>query len=524
MKTPTVLIVLDGFGYSESLEGNAIAAANTPNWDRYWRDAPHTLISGSGTDVGLPAGQMGNSEVGHMNLGAGRVVYQDLTRINRAIEQGEFARNRALNRCFDRLENSGGTLHVMGLLSPGGVHSHEEQIFALLRIAAERGIGKVMLHAFLDGRDTPPRSARASLEKAETLFSELGNGHVASICGRYFAMDRDRRWDRVSRAYNLLVRGEAPFHASSAVEALDAAYDRDESDEFVQPTAVHAADELPVRFADGDAVVFMNFRADRARQITRAIISEAFDDFDRRTVANLADFVMLTRYADDIDTSCAFDAPVLTNTLGEYVAGRGMTQLRIAETEKYAHVTFFFSGGREDPFDGEKRLLIPSPQVATYDLQPEMSAAKVTDELVAAITSSEYDLIVCNYANGDMVGHTGVFDAAVKAVETLDQCLGRLETALTEVGGQMLITADHGNVEQMLDHVSEQAHTAHTSEPVPLVYLGPAELKFAEHGTLADVAPTLLDLMHMDIPQEMTGKSLVTIAAPADFSSSPASA
>lgn len=524
LKTPTVLVVLDGFGYSEAVEGNAIAAASTPNWDRYWQEAPHTLISGSGTDVGLPDGQMGNSEVGHMNLGAGRVVYQDLTRINRAIEQGEFARNRALNKCFDRLENSGGTLHVMGLLSPGGVHSHEDQIFALLEIAAERGIERVMLHAFLDGRDTPPRSARASLEKAEGLFEKLGNGQVASICGRYYAMDRDRRWDRVNRAYKLLVRGEAPFHATSAVDALDQAYSRDEGDEFVQPTAVHAEGELPVRFADGDAVVFMNFRADRARQITRAITSESFDDFDRRTVANLADFVMLTRYADDIDTSCAFDAPVLTNTLGEYIADHGRTQLRIAETEKYAHVTFFFSGGREEPFAGEKRLLIPSPKVATYDLQPEMSAAKLTDELLAAIKSAEFDLIVCNYANGDMVGHTGVFDAAVQAVETLDECLGRLETGLAETGGQMLITADHGNVEQMLDHVSEQAHTAHTSEPVPLVYLGPAEVQLADQGTLADVAPTLLDLMHMDIPQEMTGKSLVTIPAPADLSSSPASA
>ncbi len=523
MKTPTVLIVLDGFGYSEAEEGNAIAAANTPNWDRYWQEAPHTLISGSGLDVGLPDGQMGNSEVGHMNLGAGRVVYQDLTRINRAIEQGEFARNRALNKCFDRVESSAGTLHVMGLLSPGGVHSHEEQIFALLEIAAARGLKKVMLHAFLDGRDTPPRSARASLEKAEALFSKLGNGHVASICGRYFAMDRDRRWDRVSRAYKLLVRGEAPFHATSAVDALDQAYNRDENDEFVQPTAVHAREELPIRFNDGDAVVFMNFRADRARQITRAIISETFDDFERRTVANLVDFVMLTRYADDIDTACAFDTPVLTNTLGEFVADRGKTQLRIAETEKYAHVTFFFSGGREDPFEGEKRLLIPSPKVATYDLQPEMNAAKVTDELVNAITGSEYDLIVCNYANGDMVGHTGVFDAAVQAVETLDECLGRLEKALAEVGGQMLITADHGNVEQMLDHVSEQAHTAHTSEPVPLVYLGPASVQFAGDGTLADVAPTLLDLMQMDIPEEMTGRSLLTSSAPADVSSSPAS-
>lgn len=511
MKIPTVLVVLDGFGYSEAVEGNAIAAADTPNWDRFWREAPHTLLSGSGTDVGLPDGQMGNSEVGHMNLGAGRVVYQDLTRINRAIEQGEFARNRALKKCFDRVEKSGGTLHVMGLLSPGGVHSHENQIFSLLEIAADRGLSRVMLHAFLDGRDTPPRSARASLEKAQALFEKLGRGHVASICGRYFAMDRDRRWDRVSRAYNLLIRGEAPFHSSTAIEALEAAYQRDESDEFVQPTAIHAGDELPVRISDGDAVVFMNFRADRARQITRAIICEAFDDFERRTVAHPCDFVMLTRYADDIDAACAFEPPVLNNTLGEYIASTGRTQLRIAETEKYAHVTFFFSGGREDPFEGEKRLLIPSPKVATYDLQPEMNAAKVTAELVAAIESGEFDLIVCNYANGDMVGHTGVFDAAVVAVQTLDQCLGQLETAVTEAGGQMLITADHGNVEQMLDHVSEQVHTAHTSEPVPLVYIGPEAVRFADHGTLSDVAPTLLELMHLDIPAEMTGKSLVTI-------------
>jgi 2,3-bisphosphoglycerate-independent phosphoglycerate mutase len=513
LKNTTVLIVLDGFGYREATDGNAIAAADTPNWDRYWSENPHALVSGSGLDVGLPDGQMGNSEVGHMNLGAGRVVYQDLTRINRAIEQGEFARNRALNRCFDRVEKSGGTLHVMGLLSPGGVHSHEDQIGALIRIAAERGLDRVMLHAFLDGRDTPPRSALASLEKAEALFEQLSVGHVASICGRYFAMDRDRRWDRVSRAYNLLIRGEAPFHAASAVEALELAYARDENDEFVQPTAIHADNELPVRISDDDAVVFMNFRADRARQLTRAMTSSEFDDFERRTVSRPVDFVMLTRYADDIDTSCAFEPPVLTNTLGEYLAACGRTQLRLAETEKYAHVTFFFSGGREDPFEGEKRLLIPSPRVATYDLQPQMSAAKVTDELVAAIKGQAFDLIVCNYANGDMVGHTGVFDAAVVAVSTLDECLGRVERALVESGGQMLITADHGNVEQMLDHSTEQPHTAHTSELVPLVYVGPQAVTLAAEGNLSDIAPTILSLMHLDIPAEMTGKSLASIRA-----------
>jgi 2,3-bisphosphoglycerate-independent phosphoglycerate mutase len=509
MKKVSLLVVLDGFGYSEASESNAIAAARTPHWDRYWSEAPHTLVSGSGGDVGLPDGQMGNSEVGHMNLGAGRVVYQDLTRINRAIAQGEFQRNRALSRAFDRVKKTGGALHVMGLLSPGGVHSHEDQIFACVEMAAAAGVSRIHLHAFLDGRDTPPRSAKASLEKAEALMSQLEGGAIASIVGRYFAMDRDRRWDRVERAYNMLVRGEAPFHASSATAALEQAYARGENDEFVQPTCIHAEGALPVRINDGDAVLFMNFRADRARQLTRAMIEPAFDGFQRRSTVTLADFVMLTRYADDIRTSCPFEPAVLTNTLGEYLSGLGKTQLRIAETEKYAHVTFFFSGGQENPYPGEHRILIPSPKVDTYDQCPEMSARKVTDELVAAIRSRAYDMIVCNYANGDMVGHTGFFDAAVKAVETLDACLGRLEAAIAEVGGEMLITADHGNVEQMSDPSTGQPHTAHTSEPVPLVYLGPQAVEFTDGGTLADVAPTLLTLMHLDIPSEMTGRSLV---------------
>jgi len=511
MKTPTLLVVLDGFGYSESTDYNAIRAARTPNWDDFWAERPHTLISGSGSDVGLPEGQMGNSEVGHMNLGAGRVVYQELTRINRAIAQGEFARNRTIRHAFERVQATGGTLHVMGLVSPGGVHSHEDQIFGFIRIAAAAGVARIMLHAFLDGRDTPPRSARPSLEKAKELLSTLGVGHVASICGRYYAMDRDRRWDRIERAYNLLVRGEAPFHASDPVAALEQAYNRDEGDEFVQPTAIHSDDELPVRMQNGDAVVFMNFRADRARQLTRAIVEPDFADFSRRTVVELADFVTLTRYADDIDVPCAFEPPTLANTLGEYLAKLGKTQLRIAETEKYAHVTFFFSGGREDPFPGEQRLLIPSPKVATYDLCPEMSAPKVTSELVKAIEARTFDVVICNYANGDMVGHTGKFDAAVTAVEVLDECLGRLRDAIERVGGQMLITADHGNVEQMHDDTTEQPHTAHTSEPVPLVYVGPQRVEFRKGGTLADVAPTLLDLMHLERPTEMTGHSLVTI-------------
>lgn len=511
MKKTTLLVVLDGFGHRESAHDNAITQANTPNWDRYWSECPHSLVSGSGHDVGLPDGQMGNSEVGHMSLGAGRVVYQDLTRINRAIEQGEFARNRTLNKTFERVKKSGGTLHVMGLLSVGGVHSHEDQIFTFIRIAAAAGTSRIMLHAFLDGRDTPPRSAETSLAKAHALMAELGVGQVASICGRYFAMDRDRRWDRLERAYNLLIRGEAPFHATNAPAALVQAYARAESDEFVQPTALHATDELPIRICDGDAVVFMNFRADRARQLTRAIIEPDFMDFERRTVVDLADFVMLTRYADDIPAASAFEPPVISNTLGEYLASSGRTQLRIAETEKYAHVTFFFSGGREDPFEGERRLLVPSPKVSTYDECPQMSAKKLTDELVRAICSQEFDTIICNFANGDMVGHTGVFEAAVIAVETLDECLGRIEIALAKVGGQMLITSDHGNVEQMSDQATGQPHTAHTSQPVPLVYVGPQNVELNATGTLADVAPTLLQLMHMDVPAEMTGQSIVTI-------------
>jgi 2,3-bisphosphoglycerate-independent phosphoglycerate mutase len=513
LKNTTILVVLDGFGYRESTEDNAIAAANTPNWDRYWLEQPHTLLSGSGLDVGLPAGQMGNSEVGHISIGAGRIVHQDLTRINRAIEQGEFARNRTLKRTFAKLKKSSNTLHVMGLLSPGGVHSHEDQILEVIEVATAAGVSRIMLHAFLDGRDTPPRSALSSLEKAQALFDRLGVGHVASVCGRYFAMDRDRRWERVARAYNLLIRGEAPFHAATAVEALSQAYARDEDDEFVQPTAIHAGNELPVRISDGDAVVFMNFRADRARQLTRAIVDENFDDFERRTVVKCSDFVMLTRYADDIEKPSAFEPLVLQNTLGEYLSKSGMTQLRIAETEKYAHVTFFFSGGQEDPYDGERRLLIPSPKVDTYDQCPEMSAAKVTNEVIEAIKSREFDFIVCNFANGDMVGHTGDFEAAVQAVGTLDVCLGRIEQALKAADGQMLITADHGNVEQMFDPVSTQAHTAHTSGPVPLVYIGPQAISFSAPGTLSDVAPTILSLMHMEIPVEMTGKSLATIRA-----------
>jgi 2,3-bisphosphoglycerate-independent phosphoglycerate mutase len=509
-----LLIVLDGFGYREERDGNAILAADTPTWDRLWRDAPHTLISGSGTDVGLPSGQMGNSEVGHMNLGAGRVVYQDLTRIDRAIETGEFAHNPVLTGAFDAI-GANAALHVLGLLSPGGVHSHEDQILALFDAAAARGVKRAYLHAFLDGRDTPPRSAAASLSKATEHFHRLGLGAIATIVGRYYAMDRDQRWDRIERAYDLLVGGEAPYQAGDAVAGLEAAYARGENDEFVQPTTIHASGAEPIRIRDGDGVVFMNFRADRARQITRAISAENFDGFQRRVRVHLAAFVTLTRYADDIDLPCAFAPDLPINTLGEYLARLHRTQLRIAETEKYAHVTFFFSGGREQPFPGEERVLVPSPKVATYDLQPEMSAIEVTDKLIEAIASHRYDAIICNFANADMVGHTGVFDAAVKAVEVLDGCLGRIVAAIAQHDAQCLITADHGNIEQMHDTHTGQAHTAHTCELVPLVYVGQRRLKLVRSGTLADVAPTLLTLMGLPIPAEMTGHSLIASSEPA---------
>ena len=512
-KKPTVLIILDGWGHREERQDNAIANGNTPVWDRLWAQAPHTLISGSGLDVGLPEGQMGNSEVGHISLGSGRIVLQSITRIDQAIADGSFDTNPAYVNAIDRAIQGNGAVHIFGLLSQGGVHSHEQQIFAAIRLAAKRGAQRIYLHAFLDGRDTPPRSAEPSLEQADALFAELGCGRTASVTGRYYAMDRDNRWDRVEQAYRLLTEGVAPHRADSARQALAAAYAREENDEFVLPTSICAQGQEPVTVADGDSVLFMNFRADRARQLTRAFVAADFDNFPRRVVPVLADFVMTTEYAADIDASCAFPPQPLNNVLGDYVAQQNMTQLRMAETEKYAHVTFFFSGGREELFPGEVRELIPSPDVATYDLQPEMSAPELTDKLVAAIHSGKYDLIVCNYANGDMVGHTGVYEAAIKAVEALDQCLGRVEQALLEVGAQALVTADHGNCEQMLDYQSGQLHTQHTTEHVPLVYIGPRTVQLrAEGGVLADIAPTLLGLMGLPQPVEMSGENLAGTA------------
>ncbi len=507
-KAPTtLLVVLDGWGLSERSEYNAIHAARTPTWDALMAAPGRGALVASGGEVGLPVGQMGNSEVGHMHLGAGRVVHQDLTRIDHAIATGEFDSNAVLGKALR--VGAGGALHAMGLLSPGGVHSHEEHILALLDLAVRQGVGRIRLHAFLDGRDTPPQSALASLQRVEARFP----GCIASITGRYYAMDRDRRWERTERAYSLLQRGKAPFHCATAAEALAAAYGRGETDEFVQPTAIHAPGDLPVKLEDGDAVVFMNFRADRARQLSHAVAAEHFDGFERCAHARLGAFATLTHYADDLPVPAAFPPQELRDTLGEWLAGRGMTQLRIAETEKYAHVTYFFSGGREQPFPGEDRVLVPSPRIATYDLAPEMSARAVTEHLVKVIGAGRHDLIVCNYANADMVGHTGVFDAAVQAVETVDECLGQVLEALRSAGGQCLITADHGNADRMRDAATGAPHTAHTSALVPLVYVGPRSVRFDEGGTLADVAPTLLGLMDIPRPGAMTGRMLAAPVA-----------
>lgn len=504
-KQTTALFILDGWGYSDTSTSNAITAANTPNWDKLWSERPHTLIKTSGMAVGLPEGQMGNSEVGHMNLGAGRVVYQNFTRINKAIEDGSFYDNEALVNVVDAAVAKGNAVHVIGLLSAGGVHSHHEQIMAMCELAAKRGARAVYVHGFTDGRDTAPRSAHEPVAQLESKLNQLGVGRIASLTGRYFAMDRDNRWDRVQKAYDAIVLGQAEYQASRAFDAIDDAYDRDENDEFLQATTIGTA----VKVEDGDAVVFANFRPDRARQLTRAFTEQDFSGFTRQAVPQLSGFVTFTEYAADIDAAVAFPPEALQNTLGEVLSKTGKKQLRIAETEKYAHVTFFFNGGEEAVFDGEERELIPSPDVATYDLKPEMSAPEVTDKLVEVIEAGKYDTIICNFANGDMVGHSGIFDAAVKAVEAVDECLGRIMKALEVNGGQCLITADHGNVEQMLSDDGSQPLTSHTLEPVPLILITPKSDWSIKEGALCDIAPTLLEMMGMDIPAEMTGHSLL---------------
>ncbi len=507
--TPVLLLILDGFGHRDECDHNAICQARKPHWNFLWNKYAHSLIDASEKMVGLPTGQMGNSEVGHMNIGAGRVVYQDYTKIEHAIETGEFRKNPALLKAIEVGKRH--ALHVLGLLSQGGVHSHQSQILELVDMAAEAGVKNLYVHAFLDGRDTPPKSAAPSIAALQKKFDDIQTGRIASITGRYFAMDRDQRWERVRPAYDVITQGKSAYQAASAAEAYRMADLRNETDEFVQATAVVTPGSEPVRMQEGDAVVFMNFRADRARQMTNALTDNQFSGFPRELAPKLGYFCTLTTYGEDFaHLPAAYPPQNISNGFGEYLASHGLKQLRIAETEKYAHVTYFFNGGVETPYAGEDRVMVPSPRVATYDLQPEMSAREVTDKLVAAIQDKKYHAIVCNYANGDMVGHTGDLAAATRAIETLDECIGRAVEAMQTHGGEVLITADHGNAETMLDTASQQPHTAHTLNLVPLLYIG--RKAKASGGALQDVAPTLLKMMGLPQPPEMSGKPLLIFA------------
>ncbi|GFO97658.1 phosphoglycerate mutase [groundwater metagenome] len=502
-KRPVLLLILDGYGINRNIEGNAIAAARTPDLDRLFSTYPHCELDSSGESVGLPKGQMGNSEVGHLNIGAGRIVYQDLTRITRSIREGEFKKNRVLIDAMKNVKSNGSSLHLMGLLSDGGVHSHISHLYALLALAREQGIKKVYVHAFLDGRDVPPKSALTYIAEAEKKMITLG-GEFATVSGRYYAMDRDKRWERVEKAYHAMTKGEGA-QAESASIAVKKAYERGETDEFVAPTVIFRNEKPVSLISDNDAIIFFNFRSDRAREITRAFIDDKFSGFDRKSYPR-THFVCLTQYDGTFYVTVAFPPESLKNILATVLSRHNLRQLRIAETEKYAHVTFFFNGGVEAPVAGEDRILIPSPNVATYDMQPEMSAYPVTDEAVKTITSGKYDVIVLNYANCDMVGHTGVFDAAVKAVEAIDMCIGRVYDAVIQSGGLLIITADHGNAEKMVDETGG-IHTAHTSNSVPLIICEKG-IRLRD-GILADIAPTILEALGIEKPEEMTGRSLI---------------
>ena len=506
MKKPTALIILDGFGLSDHQDGNAIRAAKTPTVDWLNEHAPKSFLSASGRSVGLMDGQMGDSNVGHLNIGAGRIVYQDVVRITKAIEDGEFFENATLVASMEHAKKTGGALHLLGLVSPGGVHSHTDHLYALLQMAKNHGLQKVFIHAFLDGRDVPPSSAHEYLADLEAAIARIGIGKIASISGRYYAMDRDKRWERVEKAYQALMGiGRTSSDSASAIQQ---AYAQGETDEFVVPIVIEENGQPVGTIQDGDSVFFFNFRADRAREISWALTNDDFAGFDRGKKLDIF-YATMTQYDATLDVTYAFSPQDLKNTLGEYLASLGKTQLRIAETEKYAHVTFFFNGGVEEPNPGEERILVPSPKVPTYDLQPEMSAPEVTTQVVKALEQGEFDLIVLNYANCDMVGHTGVFEAAVKAVEAVDTGLGKVLEAIKKQGGMAIVTADHGNAEQMVDPESGETYTAHTTNLVPIWLFNAPENYSIKDGILADLAPSLLDLMEIPQPAEMTGTSLI---------------
>ena len=495
-------MILDGFGIAPK-EGNAIKAANKPNIDRLFSNNPITQIGASGLDVGLPDGQMGNSEVGHTNIGAGRIVYQELTRITKTIQEDKLKDNEAIVKAMDNALEKGTSLHLMGLMSPGGVHSHMEHLYGILQLAKDKGLEKVYVHAFLDGRDVPPASAKEYIQECVDKMAEIGVGKIATISGRYYAMDRDNRWERVVKAYSAMVYGEG-VNATDPVAAVQSSYDNEVTDEFVVPVVVEGGDTIK----ENDSIIFFNFRPDRAREITRTFVDPDFEGFERKNGFFPVSFVCMTQYdATMPNVDVAFKPQSLKNTLGEYISDKGLAQLRIAETEKYAHVTFFFNGGVEKQYEGEDRILVKSPAVATYDMQPEMSAYEVTDKLVEAIKSGKYDMIILNFANCDMVGHTGIFDAAVKAVEAVDECVGKVTDAIAEMGGVALITADHGNADKMVDD-DGKPFTAHTTNPVPFCVIG-YDCKLREGGVLADIAPTMLEILGLPQPEEMTGKSII---------------
>ena len=507
MKKPLLLCIMDGFGINPDKTGNAIDIAKTPNLDEIFATYPTTTLEASGMAVGLPDGQMGNSEVGHTNIGAGRIVYQELTRITKSIADGDFFENEALNKAIENCKANDSALHIMGLVSDGGVHSHNTHIYGIVELAHRAGLEKVFVHCFLDGRDVPPASGKDFVAEMADKLKEIGTGKIATVMGRYYAMDRDNRWERVEKAYNAMVKGEG-LTAACGVCAVANSYDNEVTDEFVLPTVITENGAPVGKISENDSIVFANFRPDRAREITRTLVDPEFDGFKRDFFNTY--FVCMTQYDKTMpNVDVAFKPQVLTNTLGEYLSIKGKKQLRIAETEKYAHVTFFFNGGVEKVSEGEDRALINSPKVATYDLQPEMSAFEVTDKLMEKLDNDDLDVIILNYANCDMVGHTGIIDCAVKAVETVDTCVGRVKDKILSMGGAMLITADHGNADQMIDPESKGPFTAHTTFPVPFTVIGCGEVALRKDGVLADIAPTMLKILELDKPEEMTGKSII---------------